>query len=73
MPVFFTEEEYALVRAACARLIPTDSDPGATEAGVVDYIDTLLGAFRFDPPRIWSGGPFSGRRGGRPPSTGSWP
>src|SRR6184192_24718 len=42
----------------------TDDDPGATEARVVDYIDGLLGAFSFDPPRIWAGGPFSGRHGG---------
>ena len=67
MPVFFTDDEYAVVDAACAMLIPTDDDPGATEARVVDYIDGLLGAFSFDPPRIWAGGPFSGRRfgGGR--------
>ena len=64
MPAFFTDEEYALVRAICARLIPTDQDAGATEAGVVDYIDGFLGAFGFDPPRIWAGGPFSGRMGG---------
>lgn len=66
MPVFFTDDEYAVVQAACARLIPTDQDPGATEAGIVDYVDTLLGAFSFDPPRIWAGGPFSGRFGGDP-------
>jgi hypothetical protein len=64
MPAFFTDEEYALVRAVCARLIPTDQDPGATEAGVVDYIDGFLGAFSVEPPRIWAGGPFSGRMGG---------
>lgn len=64
MPVFFSDAEYAVIRAVCARLIPSDEDPGATEAGVVDYIDTFLGAFSFDPPRIWAGGPFSGRRGG---------
>jgi hypothetical protein len=64
MPTFFTDTEYAIVRAACARLIPTDDDPGATEAGVADYIDGLLGAFATDPPRIWAGGPFSGRFGG---------
>lgn len=64
MPAFFSDEEYEVIRAACARLIPTDDDPGAEEAGVVDYIDTFLGAFSFDPPRIWAGGPFSGRRGG---------
>ena len=64
MPLYFSEDEYTAVRAACARLIPSDDDPGATEAGVVDYIDGLLGAFLTDPPRIWAGGPFSGRAGG---------
>ena len=64
MPLFFTDKEYAIVQAACARLIPTDEDPGATEAGVVDYIDGFLGAFEVDPPRIWAGGAFSGRFGG---------
>jgi hypothetical protein len=64
MHLFFGDEEYAVVEAACARLIPTDEDPGATEAGVADYIDGLLGAFAVDPPRIWAGGPFSGRHGG---------
>jgi hypothetical protein len=64
VPLFFTETEYPIVQAACARLIPTDEDPGATEAGVVDYIDGFLGAFQVDPPRIWAGGAFSGRFGG---------
>jgi hypothetical protein len=64
MPRFFDEQQYAVVQAACARLIPTDDDPGATEAGVVDYIDGFLGAFASDPPLIWAGGPFSGRFGG---------
>jgi len=66
MPRFFTGDEYRIIDAACARLIPTDQDPGATEARVVDYIDGLLGAFTFDPPRIWAGGAFSGRFGGDP-------
>src|SRR5580658_9214708 len=64
MARFFDEQQYAIVQAACARLIPTDEDPGATEAGVVDYIDGFLGAFASDPPLIWAGGPFSGRFGG---------
>jgi Gluconate 2-dehydrogenase subunit 3 len=64
MPVYFSAEDYRIVEAACARLIPTDADPGATEAGVADYIDGLLGAFLTDPPRIWAGGPWSGRAGG---------
>src|SRR5271165_3552545 len=45
--------------------MPSDQGaPGAEEAGVADYIDGLLGAFSFDPPRIWAGGPTSGRKGG---------
>jgi len=66
MPRFFTDDGYRVIDAACARLIPTDQDPGATEARVVDYIDGFLGAFTFDPPRIWAGGAFSGRFGGDP-------
>ena len=66
MPVWFSEAELEIVAAACDRLIPPDESgaPGARSAGVADYIDTLLGAFTFDPPRIWAGGPFSGRHGG---------
>ena len=65
MPVFFDPDSYAIVEAACERLIPPVSGhPGATALGVADYIDGLLGAFAVDPPRIWAGGPFSGRYGG---------
>jgi hypothetical protein len=65
MPVWLSEREYATLRAACAQMMPSGDDaPGADEAGVTDYIDTLLGAFTFDPPRIWAGGPTSGRHGG---------
>jgi hypothetical protein len=65
MPVWLTEDEYGILTAACDRLIPaTEAGPGATAAGVPDYIDVLLGAFTFDPPRIWAGGPTSGRHGG---------
>jgi hypothetical protein len=64
MPAFFTADEFRVIEAVCSRLIPTDEDPGATEAGVATYIDTFLGAFSFDPPRIWAGGAFSGRFGG---------
>jgi hypothetical protein len=65
MPVWFSEDDYVILRAACAQLLPSHEEaPGAEEAGVAEYIDTLLGAFRFDPPRIWAGGPTSGRMGG---------
>ena len=66
MPRYFDDEQFRVLEAVCARLIPTDEDPGATEAGVAHYIDGLLGAFAFDPPRIWAGGGFSGRYGGEP-------
>jgi hypothetical protein len=66
MPVHFTDDQFRVLEAVCARLIPTDDDPGASEAGVAYYIDGLLGAFAFDPPRIWAGGPVSGRFGGTP-------
>ncbi len=65
MPVWLTDTEYRILAAACERLIPATGDsPGAVAAGVPDYIDVLLGAFSFDPPRIWAGGPTSGRHGG---------
>jgi gluconate 2-dehydrogenase gamma chain len=39
---FFSREEAQTVDAICAQLIPTDRDPGAREAGVVNYIDLQL-------------------------------
>jgi gluconate 2-dehydrogenase gamma chain len=40
---FFTAEEAKVIQAACERIFPSDeSGPGATEAGVVIYIDRQL-------------------------------
>jgi gluconate 2-dehydrogenase gamma chain len=39
---YFTDEEARTVEAITAVLIPADTDPGAKEAGVVDYIDIQL-------------------------------
>src|SRR5277367_7179188 len=40
---FFTAAEAKIVQAACERIFPSDeSGPGATEAGVVIYIDRQL-------------------------------
>ncbi len=39
---FFTPGEAGIVEAACAQIIPADRDPGAKEAGVVNYIDLQL-------------------------------
>lgn len=67
---WLTEHQAAVVVEATARLIPGPSDVegettgGAREAGVVNYIDLMLGAYMEDPPRIFAGGPFSDRHGG---------
>jgi len=69
---FLLPEQRTTLGAAVERLIPADQDPGALELGGVGYIDGLLGAFldfdagRARAPRIFGGGPFSGRHGGAP-------
>jgi hypothetical protein len=64
-PVWLTPAEHRAVAVLLDLLVPNDGvSPGAGEAGGADYVDQLLGAFTFDPPRIWAGGPFSGRHGG---------
>jgi hypothetical protein len=65
MTVWLTDHEHRTLLAALDRTLPNDGVcPGAGEAGGADYVDGLLGAFGFDPPHIWAGGPFSGRHGG---------
>jgi len=56
---FFTAEEARVVSAACARIFPGDaSGPGATEAGVVIFIDRqLAGPYGRDKYR-YTRGPF---------------
>ena len=66
MPGFLSAAQRRILEAACARLVPADDEPDAVELGAADYIDGLLGAFLVDPPRIWAGGPYSGRFGGTP-------
>jgi len=39
---FFSDDEARTVEAICGQLIPADRDPGAREAGVVNYIDIQL-------------------------------
>ena len=64
---FLTEHEHAVVARCADRLLPPHGAfVGGAAAGAADYVDLTLGAFAFDPPRIWAGGPFSGRFGGAP-------
>ncbi len=74
MSTWLTEPEFAVLTAACDRVVPaTGRGPGAVAAGVPDYIDGLLGAFLVDPPRIWARGPTSGRFGGEEAFAGFHP
>jgi hypothetical protein len=62
---FLSPHEHAVLAVAADLLIPPlDAHPGGAALGVPTYVDHLLGAFTFDPPRIFAGGPFSGRAGG---------
>jgi gluconate 2-dehydrogenase subunit 3-like protein len=72
---FLDAAERRACTALCARIVPTDADPGATEARAVDVIDRFLSAFELprseaDNPGIWLRGPFSGRNPYPDPSTG---
>lgn len=40
--LFFNDHEWETIEAAAARIIPTDGDPGATEARVIIFIDRYL-------------------------------
>jgi len=65
---FFTPHQAAVVAAATARIAPGPLDdpaekghPGAREADVTGYIDTMLAALQDDPPAVFAGGPWSSR------------
>src|SRR5512143_3063537 len=45
LPGFLGDADLQLVEALTARIVPTDTTPGARDAGVVDYIQGLLSAF----------------------------
>ncbi len=56
---FFTAAEAQVVQAACARIFPSDeSGPGATEAGVVIYIDRQLASPYGKDARRYTKGPW---------------
>ena len=68
---FFTEHQAAVVEAATARIAPGPTDdpaeaghPGAREADVTGYIDSMLGtlsALDDSAPLVFAGGPWSNR------------
>jgi hypothetical protein len=70
---FFTSHQAAVVEDATARIAPGPEDdpaeaghPGAREADVTGYVDTMLGALGAlhdddPPPMVFAGGPWSNR------------
>jgi gluconate 2-dehydrogenase gamma chain len=57
---YFTPVQAAIVAAACARIIPTDENgPGATEAGVVYFIDRQLSSDYGLSGRRYEHGPYA--------------
>jgi gluconate 2-dehydrogenase gamma chain len=57
---FLNPDQRDLVEAIAARIIPGDEqDPGAVQAGVVEYIDRLLGTHEGYPQRTYTGGPVA--------------
>lgn len=57
---FLNPDQHELVEAIAARIIPgDDDDPGAVQAGVVEYIDRLLATHDGYPQRTYTQGPFA--------------
>ena len=44
---FFNAQQRATIEAAMARIIPTDDQPGAREAGTIDFLDRYLSGMDF--------------------------
>jgi gluconate 2-dehydrogenase gamma chain len=44
---FFNAQQRATIEAAMARIIPTDDQPGAREAGTIDFLDRYLSGLDF--------------------------
>ncbi len=44
---FFDAHQRATIEAAMARIIPTDDQPGAREAGTIDFVDRYLSSIDF--------------------------
>ena len=59
---FFTARERRTLEALAESILPEDADPGATRLRVARYVERLLTAFDYRAPRLYAGGPFSGRQ-----------
>ena len=70
---FLTKDERATLEALVDRVLPPDDGtPGGKAFGAARYIETLLTALdRKKKPRLFAGGPFSGRNPFPDPKTGT--
>jgi hypothetical protein len=66
---YFSPSDLDVLNALADAVLPPDDTPGGAALGVAAYIEMLLTAFDYDPPRIYAGGPYSGRQS-MPSATG---
>lgn len=63
LPRFLSEEERRALGVLADYVLPPDeAGPGGQGVGAVEFIEQLLTAMEHEPPRIFAGGPFSGRQ-----------
>ena len=60
-PKFFTDAERGALGALVDAVLPPDDTPGASQLGVVEFVDRLLTSLEPDAAAYFAGGPFSGR------------
>jgi gluconate 2-dehydrogenase gamma chain len=56
MSSLFNPQQRATVEAATGRIIPADRDPGALEAGVIDYIENTLTTYEAEHAPLYVAG-----------------
>lgn len=56
-----SDQERAELSAIADVILPPDEEPGGAALGAIAYLEGLVTAFDHDVPRIFAGGPFSGR------------
>jgi gluconate 2-dehydrogenase gamma chain len=70
LPLFFCEQEYALLERLTDIIIPSDATPGAREAGVSEFIDLMVSRDatlqqKFRTGLMWLNAYSSSRRNGK--------
>jgi len=58
---FFSDGERRTLGALANAILPPDDTAGGAALGAVEYIEALLTAFDHDVPKVFLGGPYSGR------------